>query len=198
MERLNADYRASGRAFRVEQWGGGYRLATVEAMAPFVRALFEQEEERRLSRSLLETLAVIAYKQPTTKPEVEHVRGVSSDYALRQLMERGFVDVVGRADSIGRPLLYGTTDRFLDQFGLASLDDLPSPREVEEILSDPRFSRERARLLAEWAADARADGAPGASGEAPEVDSSEPISERLRVVVSSENTTPPSDAPSDG
>ncbi len=92
------------------------------------------------------------------------MRGVSSDYALRQLLERGFVDVVGRAESIGRPLLYGTTDRFLDQFGLATLQDLPSPREVEEILSDPRFSRERAQLLAEWAADAQIDGAPGASG----------------------------------
>ncbi|OZC02790.1 SMC-Scp complex subunit ScpB [Rubricoccus marinus] len=165
VERLNADYRAGGRAFRVEAFGGGYRLATVPELAPFVRSLFEREEERRLSRSLLETLAVIAYKQPATKPEVEHVRGVSSDYALRQLLERGFVDVVGRADSIGRPLLYGTTDRFLDQFGLATLEDLPSPREVEEILSDPRFSRERAQLLAEWAADAQADGAPGASGD---------------------------------
>lgn len=186
--RINVSYRETHRSIRIEEWGGGYRMATVQEMAPYLRALFEREQERRLSRSLLETLAVIAYKQPTTKPEVEHVRGVKSDYALRQLLERGFVDVVGRSDSVGRPLLYGTTDRFLDQFGLASLDALPSPREVEEILSDPRFSAERAQLLSEWAAEASGD------AEAPEVDSSEPVGERMRVVVSSRDTTPSGDS----
>lgn len=186
VERLNAAYRATGRAFRVEQWGGGYRLATIPEQAGVVRALFEQEAEKRLSRSLLETLAVIAYKQPVTKPEIEHVRGVGADYALRQLMERGFVDVVGRADAIGRPLLYGTTDRFLDQFGLGDLSDLPTPREVEEILADPRFSRERAQLLAEWAADNQPPPPPA--------DSSEPVGTRLRVVVSSDSPPTPSEA----
>ncbi|MEM1056727.1 MAG: SMC-Scp complex subunit ScpB [Bacteroidota bacterium] len=183
VERLNASYRTTGRAFRVENWAGGYRLATIPEQSGVVRALFAQEAEKRLSRSLLETLAVVAYKQPVTKPEVEHVRGVSADYALRQLLERGFVDVVGRAEAIGRPLLYGTTDRFLDQFGLASLDHLPTPREVEEILADPRFSRERAQLLAEWAAENQPAPKP--------VDSSEPIGARLRVVVSSDSPPAP-------
>ena len=149
--RLNSEYRQGGRAFRIMRWGGGLRMATVEEAAPFVRALFEQDEERRLSRSLLETLSVIAYKQPVTKPEVDHVRGVGSDYALRQLLEREFVAITGRSDAIGRPLLYATTDRFLDQFGLDSLDDLPKPREIEEILGDPAFNKERARLLSELA-----------------------------------------------
>ena len=152
VERLNLDYRRAGRAFRVRRWGGGLRLATVETVAPFVRALFEDREERRLSRSLLETLAVVAYKQPVTKPEIDHVRGVSSDYALRQLLEREFVEIAGRGDGVGRPLLYATTDRFLDQFGLDGLGALPTPREVEEILADPAFSRERARLLSELTA----------------------------------------------
>ncbi len=156
--RLNAAYRQGGRAFRIQRWGGGLRMATVEEAAPFVRALFEQDEERRLSRSLLETLAVIAYKQPVTKPEIDHVRGVGSDYALRQLLERDFVAITGRSDAIGRPLLYATTDRFLDQFGLDGLDDLPKPREVEEILGDPAFNKERARLLSELVASG--DGAP--------------------------------------
>ncbi len=98
---------------------------------------------------MLETLAVIAYKQPVTKPEVDHVRGVGSDYALRQLLERDFVAISGRGEGVGRPLLYATTDRFLDQFGLAHLGELPSTREIEEILSDPSFTKERARLLAE-------------------------------------------------
>ena len=183
--RLNASYRETARAFRVEAWGGGYRLATIPEQAGVVRALFAQEAEKRLSRSLLETLAVIAYKQPVTKPEVEHVRGVGADYAVRQLLERGFIDIVGRADAIGRPILYGTTDRFLDQFGLESLDGLPTPREVEEILADPRFSRERAQLLAEWAGENQP--------AAPPVDSSEEVGTRLRVVVSS--ASPPAENP---
>ena len=153
--RINAAYRAGGRAVRIQRWAGGLRLATVEEVAPFVRALFEGEDERRLSRSLLETLAVIAYKQPVTKPEVDHVRGVGSDYALRQLLERDFVAIAGRGEGVGRPLLYATTDRFLDQFGLADLGGLPSPREIEEILADPSFNKERARLLSEMTAAAR-------------------------------------------
>ena len=149
IERLNGAYRESGRAFRIHAWGGGYRMATIEPMAPFVQSLFAHENERRMSRSLLETLAVVAYKQPVTKPEVDHVRGVSSDYALRQLLDRGLVQIDGRSESVGRPLLYTTTDLFLDQFGLASLAALPQPREIEDILADPTFNRERARLLAE-------------------------------------------------
>ena len=147
--RINAGYRQAGSAVRVERWAGGLRLATVEEVAPFVRQLFADAEARRLSRSLLETLAVIAYKQPVTKPEVDHVRGVSSDYALRQLLERDLVTIAGRGEGVGRPLLYATTDHFLDQFGLGALGDLPSPREIEEVLADPAFNKERARLLAE-------------------------------------------------
>ena len=162
--RLNAAYRQGGRAFRIVRWGGGLRMATVEEVSPFVRALFEQDEERRLSRSLLETLAVIAYKQPVTKPEVDHVRGVGSDYALRQLLERDFVAITGRSEAVGRPLLYATTDRFLDQFGLDSLDGLPKPREIEEILADPTFNKERARLLSELTSGADATPAPTTDG----------------------------------
>ncbi|WP_420453916.1 SMC-Scp complex subunit ScpB [Rubrivirga sp.] len=149
--RLNGAYRQGGRAFRIQRWAGGLRMATVEEVHPFVRALFEQDQARRLSRSLLETLAVIAYKQPVTRPEVDHVRGVNSDYALRQLLERDFVAISGRGEGVGRPLLYATTDRFLDQFGLDGLGDLPTPREIDEILADPAFNRERASLLAELA-----------------------------------------------
>ena len=180
VERLNAAYQAGGRAFRIHAWGGGYRMATVDTMAPFVQSLFARADEKRMSRSLLETLAVVAYKQPVTKPEVDHVRGVGSDYALRQLLERGLVEIEGRSDSVGRPLLYATTELFLDQFGLASLDGLPQPREIEEILADPTFNRERARLLAELATPAASSGAlseaarppstpadPDADGEAP-------------------------------
>lgn len=168
IERLNTAYQESGRAFRIHAWGGGYRMATIEPMAPFVQSLFASERERRLSRSLLETLAVVAYKQPVTKPEVDHVRGVSSDYALRQLLDRGFVEIHGRSETVGRPLLYTTTDLFLDQFGLASLDALPQPREIEDILADPTFNRERARLLAELGRPAEAVSVNGSSGSQPD------------------------------
>lgn len=145
--RLNDEYDGTDRAFRIHAFGGGYRMATVEAAAPFLRVLFSQLDERRLSRSLLETLAVVAYRQPVTKPEVDHVRGVGSDYALRSLLEKDLVGIAGRSDTVGRPLLYGTTERFLDQFGLDSLDGLPRPREIDELLADPQFARERADLL---------------------------------------------------
>lgn len=161
--RLNAAYRTGGRAFRIQRWAGGLRMATVEEVHPFVSALFEDDEAKRLSRSLLETLAVIAYKQPVTRPEVDHVRGVNSDYALRQLLERDFVTIAGRGEGVGRPLLYATTDRFLEQFGLDALEALPTPREIEDLLADPAFNRERAKLLAEMTA-------PSPTPPAPETD----------------------------
>lgn len=149
VERLNAKYELTDRMFKIHRWAGGYRMATVKAMEPYLRTLFQESRKKRLSRSLMETLAVLAYRQPATKPEIEYVRGVGSDYALRRLMELGIVDVVGRSDTVGRPLLYGTTQRFLDQFGINSLDDLPNLREIEELLDDPAFKRERARLIME-------------------------------------------------
>lgn len=147
VERLNRDYADSGRTFRIHAWAGGYRMATIREVAPFVRALVAAEEERRLSRSLMETLSVIAYKQPVSKPEVDFVRGVDADYAIKKLLEKKFVTVVGRSEAIGRPLLYGTTDFFLEQFGLNALNELPRPREIEQLLNDPAFVHERTELL---------------------------------------------------
>lgn len=172
--RLNAAYREGGRAFRIHRWGAAYRMATVDDMSAFVRALRTQEEEKRLSRALLETLAVVAYKQPVSKPEVDHVRGVNSDYGLQQLLERDFITVVGRSGGVGRPLLYGTTERFLDQFGLGALEDLPRPREVEELLSDPAFSRERAVLVPEMQAAREGGESAPPHAEAPVPDLHEP------------------------
>lgn len=147
VERLNEEYRASDRAIEIHHWAGGYRMTTRSTLSPFIQTLFVGEQETSLSRSLMETLAVIAYRQPVTRPEVDFIRGVNSDYAIRKLLELGLADVEGRADSLGRPLLYGTTSLFLEQFGLSSLDDLPTLREVEELLDDPAFDEERAKLL---------------------------------------------------
>ena len=114
-------------------------MATVETASPFLRVLFAQDDERRLSRSLLETLAVVAYKQPVTKPEVDHVRGVGSDYALRSGCSRKRLRDHHRPQRHRRPPapLRHDRDRFLDQFGLAGLDELPRPREIDELLADP-------------------------------------------------------------
>ena len=95
----------------------------------------------------METLSVIAYKQPVSKPEVDFVRGVDADYAIKKLLEKKFVTVVGRSEAIGRPLLYGTTDFFLEQFGLNALEELPRPREIEQLLNDPAFVHERTELM---------------------------------------------------
>lgn len=147
VEQINAAYEADGRPFRIEEWGEGYQMATHSEWAPFVKTLLAGPRRQSLSRSLSETLAVVAYRQPVTRPEVDFIRGVSADYALRKLMELELIDVQGRSDSLGRPLLYGTTEHFLEEFGLASLDDLPTLREVEELLDDPNFNEERAKLL---------------------------------------------------
>ncbi len=145
--RLKEEYQETNRALEIHEWGGGYRMATRSQLSPFVKTLFVGEQEKSLSRSLMEALAVIAYRQPVTRPEVDFIRGVNSDYAIRKLLEMELVDVEGRADSLGRPLLYGTTSLFLEQFGLESVDDLPTLREVEELLDDPAFDEERAKLL---------------------------------------------------
>ena len=147
VDRLNNMYEETQRTFRIESWAGGFRMATVASVAPFLKSYFNKEQEQRLSRSLMETLSIVAYKQPVTKPEVDFVRGVDSGYAVHKLLEKGLVEIVGRGDSLGRPLLYGTTPLFLEQFGLSSMDDLPDLREIEEILDDPAFNRERAQLL---------------------------------------------------
>ncbi len=144
---LNAAYETEGRVFRIERWAAGFRMATIAPVAPYLKSFFNRKRAQTMSRSLMETLAIVAYRQPVTKPEIDFVRGVDSGYALGKLMEQGFVDVAGRSDSLGRPLIYATTSSFLEQFGLADLDALPTLREIEEILGDPAFSRERAELL---------------------------------------------------
>ncbi len=149
VERLRAELAERQSALDVFAWAGGWRLATRADFAPLLDAARTPEPRpRALSAALLETLAIVAYKQPVTRAEVEHVRGADCDYALARLVGLGLADPVGRGDGVGRPMLYGTTGRFLDTFGLADLSDLPSMRDVESLLADPAFSAERARLLA--------------------------------------------------
>jgi segregation and condensation protein B len=153
IQALNQAYENNGRIFRIYEWGGGYQMATEPVVEPYLRAFYAEHGSRRLSRSLIETLAVISYRQPVTKTEIDYVRGVDAGYAVRKLMEMNFVAVVGRSETIGRPLLYGTTPYFLEQFGLGSLDELPRLREVEELLEEPAFQEQRQALLVSVASD---------------------------------------------
>jgi segregation and condensation protein B len=125
VERLNADYAAGGRAFRIEQVAGGYRAMTVPELAPALAGFHRARMAGRLSRAAIETLAIIAYRQPVTRAQLESIRGVGCGEVLRTLMERRLVTITGRAEELGRPMLYGTTKTFLDTFGLANLKDLP-------------------------------------------------------------------------
>ncbi|MDH3717202.1 MAG: SMC-Scp complex subunit ScpB [Planctomycetota bacterium] len=122
---LNKTYDASARAFRVEEVAGGYQLRTRPEFSRWIRRMVGAPPEIRMSGPSLETLAVVAYRQPVLRTEIEAIRGVQCGEILRQLMERGMVRIAGRADELGRPFLYGTTRNFLQVFGLRSLDELP-------------------------------------------------------------------------
>lgn len=132
---LVEEYR--GRGVQLAEVGTGYQFRTAAANAPFVRDMVAQRPVR-LSRAQLETLAIAAYRQPLTRPELEEIRGVDSGSALKVLLDRGLVRLLGRKDEPGRPLLYGTTPEFLEFFGLKSLKDLPTLREFSELTDESR------------------------------------------------------------
>ena len=145
IEALRAEYEGAERAFQVYEIAGGYQLLTRPEYAPYLERFDTVPQNPRLSGPALEVLAVIAYRQPIGRAEVEDIRGVGSSGVLRTLLDRGLVEVVGRGEGLGRPLLYGTTRRFLEHFGFRSLDDLPRPEELPVVL---RSAWERAAATA--------------------------------------------------
>ncbi len=126
IERLNTAYQETGRSFRIEEVAGGYSVMTLPQYADVLLALKRGKSNARLSPAALETLSIIAYKQPVLRADIEAIRGVACGETLRSLMERHLVKITGRAEEIGRPMLYGTTKQFLEVFGLANLKDLPA------------------------------------------------------------------------
>lgn len=142
IDRLNGRYEQGGHAVRIERVAGGFRVMTLPQYAPALIALHGVRESGRLTKAAIETLAIVAYRQPVTRAQVEGIRGVSSGEVLRSLLERKLVAVVGRAEELGRPMLYGTTRRFLESFGLSSVKDLPAvgdllPPDIETPISTP-------------------------------------------------------------
>lgn len=144
---LNDKYNEQGAAFRILRISNGYTFATMPEYAKYIGFLSSEKSKRRLSQAALETLSIIAYKQPITKPELELIRGVNSDYIINSLLEKNLVTIRGRAETIGRPLLYGTTDEFLKYFGLNKISDLPKPREIEEIMKDADFLEQKRKIM---------------------------------------------------
>src|SRR5207247_10134720 len=132
LEELKIEYVQEQRAFQIIEKAEGWQLVTDPAFARWVRQLFPAPKPARLTAPALETLAIIAYRQPIIRADVEAVRGVSIDGVLQTLMERGLVKIAGRAEVPGRPLLYGTTQFFLDHFGLRALDELPNVEELRK------------------------------------------------------------------
>lgn len=127
---LNEQYADTGRAFRIEQVAGGWRVMTLPEHADVLAALHKTKAQSKLSPAAMETLAIVAYKQPVLRAELESIRGVACGETLRSLMERHLIKIIGRAEEIGRPMLYGTTKQFLEVFGLSSIKDLPKVEEL--------------------------------------------------------------------
>ncbi len=133
---LNREYEQTGRTFRIQRIAQGYRFLTEKQFHRPIQRLLQPKLARRLSQAALETLAIIAYKQPITKAEIEAIRGTNADYVIRILLEKNLIEVCGRSEGVGKALLYGTTKEFLDYFNLPSLAELPKPREIEELMRE--------------------------------------------------------------
>jgi len=132
---LNEKYESGAMSFRIRKIAGGYQIFVIEDYAGYVDELLTRRRNTRLTRSALDTLAIIAYRQPVTKLDIEMIRGVASDSVIHTLLQRKLVTLAGRAQTMGRPLLYRTTEEFLKFFNLNALEDLPKMEEIEELVS---------------------------------------------------------------
>ena len=131
---LNEEYKENGRSFEIRKVGGGFRFYTLKEFRSYIQELFKGRKKAKLTRPSLETIAIIAYKQPVSKPEIEAIRGVNVDGVLHTLLERKLVTISGRGKGPGKPLLFSTTPGFLHYFGLNSLSELPNLKEIEELV----------------------------------------------------------------
>ena len=126
---LQEKYRSEEYSFSLEHLGAGYQFLTKPAYQASISILLKHQSQKRLSTAQMETLSIIAYKQPVTKTELEQIRGVNCDYSIQKLLEKGLIMIKGKSDSLGRPLLYGTSEKFMNYFGINDLKDLPQPKD---------------------------------------------------------------------
>lgn len=138
VDELNAEYDQNDHAFRIARLAGGFQLVTRPELANYVKQYYKGRTKSKLSRAALEALAIIAFKQPISRPEIDMIRGVNSDGVVRNLLERNLIFISGRSETIGRALLYSTSPEFLRYLGINEISDLPKPKEIEELLGSPQ------------------------------------------------------------
>ncbi|SEJ30908.1 segregation and condensation protein B [Cyclobacterium xiamenense] len=131
LQALQEQYQSDTHAFSLEKIAGGYQFLTKPAYQTSIAILQKHQSQKRLSTAQLETLSIIAYKQPVTKSEIEQIRGVNCDYSVQKLLEKSLVAIKGKSEGIGRPLLYGTSPKFMEYFGINDLSDLPQPKDFK-------------------------------------------------------------------
>ena len=141
IDELSNKYLDEQYSFTVVKSGGGYQFLTKPAYQGSISILLKQQSKRRLSTSALETLSIVAYKQPVTKGILEQIRGVNCDYTVNKLLEKGLIEIQGKGETIGRPILYGTSPRFMDYFGINELNELPLPKDFAK--EDNEIGEER-------------------------------------------------------
>ena len=129
IQRLEEKYVSDDYAFQLFKAAGGYQFLTKPAYQASISILLKQQSKKRLSTSAMETLSIIAYRQPISKNEIENIRGVNCDYAVQKLLDKGLIEITGKAETIGRPMLYGTTVKFMEYFGISDLAELPAPKD---------------------------------------------------------------------
>ncbi|MFQ5824600.1 MAG: SMC-Scp complex subunit ScpB [bacterium] len=134
VEELNQEYLKNHRAFYITKVAGGFQFNSRKDFAPWIKKLFKGRAKPKLSQAALESLAIIAFKQPISRVEVDSIRGVHSVGVIKNLLERNLISIAGRADTVGKPLLYSTTGEFLRYFGINDISELPKPKEIEEIM----------------------------------------------------------------
>ena len=172
IQQLEIEYAESGRAFEVRESAAGWQLVTRADFSPWLRQIFPENRAARLSAPALETLAIIAYRQPITRANIEAVRGVAVDGVMQTILDRGLIRIAGRADIPGRPLLYETTQFFMEHFGLKDLDDLPNAGELRRIVlpTAPIPEQDPATVVATAAEDVAGDQPVPAETAATEVE----------------------------
>jgi len=129
LQRLDEKFQAEEFSFQLFKAAGGYQFLTKPAYQASIGIMLKQQSKKRLSTSAMETLSIIAYKQPISKTEIENIRGVNCDYAVQKLLDKGLIEITGKAETIGRPMLYGTTQKFMEYFGINDLMELPIPKD---------------------------------------------------------------------
>jgi segregation and condensation protein B len=135
LERIEQKFSQDEFSFQLNKSAGGYQFLTKPAYQASISILLKQQSKKRLSTAAMETLSIIAYKQPVSKTEVENIRGVNCDYAVQKLMDKGLIEIKGKSESVGRPMLYGTTVKFMEYFGINDLTDMPVPQEFSQEVS---------------------------------------------------------------